>query len=419
MAQMKIRHLVSMPGRDGLTRYYWQPSKSLRAAGWTAQRVPADWANYRNPVALEGAAIAAAQALNASLDARRVVAEPAVVRLRPAVAQRTLGDLIQAYQASQDWIRLAEQTQRGYRKCLVKLQLWGGDAPVRTIDAARIQKLIEALRATPAYANAVARVLRLLLEHGRRHGWLDVNPALRPGLTSTAPTGLIWPRAAVTVFAAAADELGRHSIGTAILLNEWLGQREGDILRLPRHVLRNGALWIRQSKTGAGVALPVEMVPHLIERLQDEEARQHARVGEGKPLPMTLIVSEETGLPYKEDNFRRVFAAIRARAAEMAPEGFEVDHLMPGRDMRDPGAFTIHARELTFMQLRHTAVTRLAEADCDTGLICTITGHSQDTATSIIERYLVKTAKMARMAFQRRLDAEAPAQVSTVQGAAG
>jgi hypothetical protein len=43
--------------------------------------------------------------------------------------------------------------------------------------------------------------------------------------------------------------MGRHSIGTAVMLDEWLGQRQGDILKLPRSIYRAGVLSIRQSKT--------------------------------------------------------------------------------------------------------------------------------------------------------------------------
>ncbi len=89
---------------------------------------------------------------------------------------------------------------------------------------------------------------------------------------------------------------------------------------------------------------------------------------------------------------------------------------MPGRDMHDPAAFTVRMEQLTFMALRHMAVTRLAEAQCDNGLIATISGHSQATVQTIIERYMVRTATIARLAFRRRIDAEAPPEAETVKG---
>jgi hypothetical protein len=62
--------------------------------------------------------------------------------------------------------------------------------------------------------------------------------------------------------------------------------------------------------------------------------------------------------------------------------------------------------QLTFMYLRHTAVTRQAEAECDATLIHAITGHSIVSVEAILRRYLVRTRKLARVAFQKRLDAE-------------
>ncbi|CAB4166551.1 Integrase, catalytic domain containing protein [uncultured Caudovirales phage] len=411
MTQIRIRHLVILPGaRGALPRYFWQPSSKLRALGWRPTRVPADWPNILDPGALEAAAIAAAQDLNAKVDASREAlidaAALASVRPPPPLSARTLHELIVDYKQGRSWRELAPKSQRGYNQCLARLEVWGGDVPVRVITAARVQKLIDSLRATPAVANAVARVLRLLLEHGRRGGWITINPALRPNLTGTPPTGLIWPRGAVDVFVAAADRLGRHSIGTAVLLNEWLGQREGDILRMPRQAFRNGSLVLKQSKTGAGVVLPIHLVERLMQRYRQEEARQQTRVGLDQPLPFTIVVNETTGLPYKEDNFRHLFAEVRAAAALDAPAGFNVDHLMPGRSASDPNAFVVRMEQLTFMSLRHTAVTRLAEAGADNSLIATITGHSQATVQSIIERYMVRTAKMAALAFGKRVAAE-------------
>ncbi|MEI7710718.1 MAG: hypothetical protein WCI94_04750 [Rhodospirillales bacterium] len=162
---------------------------------------------------------------------------------------------------------------------------------------------------------------------------------------------------------------------------------------------------VRQSKTRAGVALPVGMVAHLADRLAEEEARQEVRSHNGA-LPLALIVDEDTGLAFDEHKFRHTFADIRAVAAQATPV-FEIDYLLPGRDMTDAKAFTVRMQDLTFMRLRHTAITRLAEADCDPQLISAISGHSLATVQHILERYMVRTAKMAKVAFGKRLHAEA------------
>ena len=58
-----------------------------------------------------------------------------------------------------------------------------------------------------------------------------------------------------------------------------------------------------------------------------------------------------------------------------------------------------------------SAVTRNGEAEVDTKLIATISGHSLATVDTILERYMVRTSKMARAAFARRAEAEGKSQV--------
>lgn len=402
----KPRYLITKSGpAGGLPRHYWEPDDRLRAEGWRPQRVPQDWARYTDAAALWTAAVARATELNLDLDRRREEAALRQVRPAPPPAQRTLGMLIRAYRASRAFTRLAPKTQRGYRQCLDRLDDWGGDAPLPAITAPRVQRLLEANAATPAFANAIVRVLRLVLAWGKLEGWVTANAAERPRLVGAKPSGLIWPHAAVTTFVQAADAAGRWSVGTAVMLNEWLGQREGDILTLSRHMIRNGKLWIGQSKTGARVALPVNKVPHLAQRLAEEEARQVARAA-GGVLPLQLIVSEETGMPYKEDNFRHVFATIRAEAAKLAPDGFPVDYLMPGRDATDPQAMIVRMEDLTFRHLRHTAVTRNGEAEVPATLISSITGHSVKTVDQLLDLYMVRTSRMAEVAFTMRMERE-------------
>lgn len=455
MAEFKVRYLVVKAGRrhGELPRYFWQPSAVLRKLGFEARRVPDNWREVKDARELEAAAIAEAQELNADLDRRRPELEgaAAVTRRRPASSgARTVNALVDLYKKSEDYADLAPATRRGYDQCLERVSLWAGDAPVRVVTAKRVQVLKKNMRATPSFANAVIRVLRLLLEFGIREEWLVVNAARKPKLLGTDPSGLCWPRAAVDLFVAAADRLERWSIGTAVLVDEWIGQREGDVLRLPRRLVQrnlDGTVTLRQRKGGVAVSLPIGAVPRLVGRCEEELARLEARFKDAAVQPATLIVSEATGQPYKEDYFRHEFARVRlamadgmraaagfrkladgswwsdevaARLDNLAKKeqraamaaaarraaAFEVDYLMPGRDSEDPEAFLLYVEDLQFMHLRHTAVTRLAEAECSDELISVITGHSLASIKTILKRYLVRTRKLATLAFQKRLAAE-------------
>lgn len=402
--KVTVRHLVVRPGpAGGLPRYFWQPSSKLRQEGWRPERVPLDHGDYADAGALEAAAIARARVLNDRLDRARAAAALAASRPVPPPAARSVADLVAAYRASDSFTRLAATTQRGYRQCLAKIEAWGEGVPVHEVKPANVRRLIDSMRATPAYANAVARVLQAAFKFGRLHGWVEHNPATNMGLRGADPSGLIWPAEAVAAFVACADAMGLHSVGDAVILNEWLGQREADILRLPRAVYREGGLIIRQHKTRATVMLPVDRVPLLKARMEDIARRNAARERRpGAVAASTVVVSEATGRPYKADNFRHVFSRVRARLAETHPS-FELGYLLPGRDMTAPDAFSVRTEALTFMHLRHTAVVRLAEAGVELPGIASITGHALATLPRVLRHYLPRTAELARLAFDKRL----------------
>jgi integrase len=393
----RIRYLTERPGPRG-PRYFWQPSTALRARGWQLTRLPDDFA----------AAVAAAEQLNARVDAWRAgtgegpngeppgqAAGKAAAQRAPRAAPGSVDALIAAYKASRFWLALAPKTQRVYAWCLEKISAWAGDAPASAITPALVEKFYQRLQVsgegerkeTPAKAAAVIRVLRLLLEAGRRLEvrpgvcYVTTNAARRPGLTVRRQRQpKLWSAEDIAAMVEAADRLGWRSVGTAILLNSWIGQRLGDVLALPRWDVTSGALVFKQSKTGRAVSLPVHLVPALVERLTAEAQRPGA-----VQSPTHALVHDHTGKPWRPDTFSHVFAEVRAEAAKVRPS----------------------CADLWFMELRHTAVTRLHEAGVDALGIASITGHSEAGVSAILGRhYLVRTARAAERAFRQRLTIE-------------
>jgi integrase len=317
--------------------------------------------------------------------------------------------LIAAYQASRFWLRLAPKTRKGYQWCLEAISKWAGDAPAAAITPPLVQRFYEALRVsgtrrpgkveTPAKAAAVIRVLRLLLEAGRKlevrpgQAFVSSNAATRPGLDVTrqrAPR--LWSAEDVAAMVAAADRLGWRSVGTAIIVNAWIGQRQRDVLNLPRWDVAAGAVVFRQGKTGREVSLPVHVVPELVARLQAEASAPGA-----VQSATHALLHDRTGQPWKSDTFGNVFAEVRAAATAGLPAAGELPALPPRPECAG----------LWFMELRHTAVTRLHEAGVDALGIAGITGHTEVGVQSILGRhYLVRTSKAAERAFRARLAAE-------------
>jgi hypothetical protein len=410
MARMKVRHLVAKKLKLG-ELFYWQPSAELRAEGWRPVPLGKDLA----------AAITRAEELNADVDAWRrgevPASAPKAVKVRTSrPAEGSVAALIADYRDSRWWSKLAPRTRQSYEWCLDAIETWAGDVQARAITPPAVQAFYEShmrrvegagrkrqVIETPAKAAAIIRVLRLLLEVGVRLGYLrpGTNPAAKPGIAyQRQREPRPWSDAEVAHMAAVADALGWRSMGTAILLNHWIGQRETDLIALPPWAFEAEALVFRQGKTGRRMALPVYLVPHLVERLKAEAARQAeapvvaltaAKAARTRPL---LLRHEGTGEAWNEHTFRHVFAEVRAVAvAGDAERGLAP---MPS------------CAALIFRELRHTAVTALHELGVDEQGIAGITGHAPGSVRAILDRhYIVRTEKAAARAFRVRMKGEA------------
>lgn len=369
MATIRIRYLTSRKRRDGTLRWFWQPSAHLREKGWLLTRLPDDFE----------AARVEAMRLNAALDAwyggngQPVHGTPGSV-----------DSLIGAYKASRDYREKADKTRRGYDENLMIIARLIGDKPARLIRPQHARKIVEALSArTPARARAVVAVGRLLWNFGAQLDLVESNPWKGQTVRHRPQKGRLWQPEDIASFVAKADDMGLFSIGTAILLNEWIGQRRGDLIAMTRAMYSEGQISFRQSKTGAEVFLPVDIVPRVKARL-DEQMARNAHRGARQKVTATAIIQTPDGGPYTPARFRTDFESVRSAAAAEHPA-------MAG---------------LVFKDLRHTAVTRLAEAGCEITEIAAITGHCLNSCAQIIDRYNVRTKQAAMNAMKKRLTAE-------------
>lgn len=181
---------------------------------------------------------------------------------------------------------------------------------------------------------------------------------------------------------ATADAMQRWSIGDAVMLGLFTAQRQRDRLLFEEELI-DGRRVFRQSKTGAVV--PILDSPMLATRL----AAARKRVTELKlrlgTRPTTIVVDEATGHPYAQSSYRFDFGTVRREAAKTCPSLFDKE---TGTFKRD-------------QDLRDTAITWLARADCTIPQICAISGHSPQSVQLIMKHYLGATRELGDSAVTK------------------
>ena len=385
MARIDVPYLVAKTSR-GRTLYFWQPSAALKAAKWTAIALGSD----------PSTAIEAARRRNAEVAAWRA-GDAAPRTVAKHAARGTVSSLIAAYRRDR-LPGLAPNTQHTYGTALRLIEAWAGPAPLAAITRKRV-KTFQAELAKPAKkggeprltrAAGTLRVLRTLVKYALDEELIAENPATKIDIITPLPRDQVWPDHAIDAMVAAAERLEVPSIGTAVLAAAFLGQREGDILRLRWNQWKAGRVRLRQGKTGRWIEVPA--VPELAARLEALAAANFAL-----PAPHTHVLRRESdGLPFSETYFQREF--LRVKQAAIA--GLPAD---PARGLPALEACP-ELDGLQYRDLRRTAVVRLAEAEVDLPGIAAISGHQIETCKRILEIYMPRTGKMAAAAITKLLE---------------
>jgi hypothetical protein len=378
-----------VPYRDGRPRFVPGPrERDLGFAGQDLKHESGAWFTFE-----EARAWAAAN--TAAIAARRAGApKPAT----PTPADRSLAALLDDWLASPKVKRLAQRTQDGYRKQVDAIRYRpqtqaqrGAKEPkqfepfaraaVAAIGAPECEAFVEYQIGARGHHMALASraVLVQAFRFGRTstHWRLKDNPAA--GLSFERPDGRIEIISfeEFNALVAAADAMDRASIGDALYLGLFTGQRQTDRLAMKDEGQVDGRRMFRQSKTGALV--PIKDAPALAARLAAAKARVAAIKLAIGTRPETIVVDETTGREYNEHTYRHVFADVRAAAAATVPSV---------GDKRD-------------QDIRDTCVTMLFRAGCDALEICDITGHSYKSVQLIKKHYLGRDAQRADAAIDK------------------
>lgn len=357
--QQQIRYFIQRGNS-----FYWQPSSKLRLQGWVPQKLNG----------IRDVAIQEAKALNQKLD-EWYLSDGENNQNSEEMRVYTLKCLIDDFKKSIEFRRTDNGTQVFYSNYLNKIEAWGGEYPAKAITRRSIKVLYTRLYdKAPETANGLMRTLRRLMYWGVDEEKLTVNPAARIGIIDTPPRDRVAEEQEISLMRSQADKLGLPSIGTAILMGFFLGQRESDLLKLDwqQHYVEHGdyaAIRVKQNKTRQWVEVPLAL--ELKERLTKISDRR------GK------ILKREDGKPYTRSCFCKRYEKIRKSLIENYPE----------------------LKTLQFRDLRRTVAVRLAEAGCSEIEISAVTGHRIETSRQILEVYVPRTGKMAAAAIRKLTEA--------------
>jgi integrase len=270
-----------------------------------------------------------------------------VGRARPG----TMMALALSYFASPAFRTLRRSTQRAYRWTIERLCRAHGDKRVTDLRRHHIVKLMAARAERPGAANGLRMALRVMMKHAIEIGLRVDDPTRDVRAIRIKSTGHhSWTD----------DEIGQferhHPIGSrarmAFALLLYTGQRRGDVIRMGAQHTRNGALYVKQEKTGIELIIPLH--PTL------------AAIIEAVPRDHLTFLTTRRGGPFQGSSFSRWF---REKCDEAGPP------------------------HCSAHGLRKAAARRLAEAGCTAHEIGAITGHAS----------LAELVRYTKAADQRRL----------------
>lgn len=336
MTTVRLRYIDRVKGRKGATEhFYFRKGKGPRVALPGRPGTPEFMAAYNR--ALAGAGIA-----------------PARVGRAPATPG-SFDALLAFYYRSTEFKSLAVSTQKGYRRVFDR---WVaeekiGHRPVAGMTREHVSIMLGRRAATPAAANDLGKKIALLMSFAIDHKYRRDNPATRLKKFAVGSYHT-WTDDEIAAFEARWPIGTRERLAFALLL--YTGQRLSDVVRMTWRHIKDGAIRVRQQKTGAEI--DVALHPEL-----------RAILKATKQEHVSLFVTGHNKA-FKANGFG-TWMAERIEEAGL------------------PDRCVTHG-------LRKAAARRLAEAGCSALEIMAVTGH---TTLSEVERYV-------REANQRRLSAQ-------------
>lgn len=275
----------------------------------------------------------------------------------------TLQSILNGFQETTIWDDLAPRTKSDYIKQIKVIEEKFSDFPLSALGDSRTRSIFMEWRDQRAkqsrrQADYAWQVLARILSWAKGQGLIRVNPCEKGGRVYRGNRAEnVWTEQDERQFL----ELAPKHLHLPLILALWTGQRQGDLLKLNWLAYDGQRIRMQQSKTGARVIIPV-----------------------GAPLKAALdavpdksgtILKTSDGKPWTAHGFSSSWRKACAKAGVTG---------------------------VTFNDLRGTAVTRLALAECTEAEIATISGHSLRDVRSILDaHYLNRDPKLAESAIRK------------------
>lgn len=289
----------------------------------------------------------------------------------PAKARTTgtLQSIIDAYQRSTGWAKLAPRTKLDYTAALAKIEKKWGTYPLDVIEDPKIRKRLLEWRddmatTSPRQADAIFGVLRIVLEFGRDRGMVSLNHATRPKKVYKADrSDKLWLPEHLDAFRAVASPEMLLALELALAT----GQRQGDLLTLgwssygidPRDSGQR-RISFRQGKRKRKVDMRASGTLRTLLDAQSKRA--------------TTILTTASGKPWGKVHFQHHW-----RAATLAA-----------------GLDGLH-----FHDIRGTTCTLLAEAGATPSEIAAVLGWTVSTVNRMLDTYQSMTAALSDSAVTK------------------
>jgi integrase len=272
--------------------------------------------------------------------------------------------ILHQYQDSEDFTGLANSTRRSYIALIARIEKRFADFPLAALTDRRSRGIFKEWRDRIAMdsgrrqADYAWTVLARVLSWALDRGLIAANPCERGGrLYRGTRAEKIWTADNEKMFL----ECAPAHLHLPLMLALWTGQRQGDLLRLPWSSYDGKNIRLRQSKTGRRVVIPVGAP---LKAALDQASKRS-----------TIMLTNIEGKPWTSDGFRASW----------------------GKACKAAGIVGV-----TFNDLRGTAVTRLALADCTEAEIATITGHSLRDVRAILDmHYLARDPALGESAIRK------------------